>query len=109
MISPTLAEFPAGSLELDLSQGDNRRSISTLAFQGEHEISDAFTLDFSSNFTRGVLDGTSPDAVFESTSATERSPRALFNPTVVSSGKRPHTPSAAGEAVAMLPASVPRA
>jgi TonB-dependent receptor len=72
MLSPTLAHFPAGSSEMDLSQGDERRSLFTLSLHGSQQLARTLTLDVTGTMTRGVLKSTSPDATFESPSDMEQ-------------------------------------
>jgi TonB-dependent receptor len=70
MVNGNLAEFGAGSLELDLSNSDETENLLGTTLGAEQRWGDV-TWEVSGTYTRGTLDEEGPDATFETDDADE--------------------------------------
>lgn len=79
MQTPTVGRYTGGSIELDLSRGDERESLYAFTLGGRRRLLEGLTWDASGTFTRGVLDDIGPDATFETPEAEEARASTTFD------------------------------
>lgn len=79
MQTPTVGRYTAGSIELDLSEGDERESLYAFTLGGRQRLLEGLTWDVSGTFTRGVLDDIGPDATFETPEEEEARASTTFD------------------------------
>ncbi|MGH7574370.1 MAG: hypothetical protein ACREM1_04465 [Longimicrobiales bacterium] len=79
MQTPTVGRYTAGSVELDLSEGDERESFYAFTLGGRQRLLDGLTWDASGTFTRGVPDDVGPDVTFETPEEDEARASTMFD------------------------------
>ena len=71
--------YTGGSAELDLSEDEEKESLSSLTLGGTRRFGGALTWDVSGTVTRGRMDREGPDATFETAGADEARLASAFD------------------------------
>ncbi|MQA90199.1 MAG: TonB-dependent receptor [Gemmatimonas sp.] len=79
MQSAMVGRYSAGSVELDLSEGDERESLYAFTLGGERTLGAGVTWDAAATFTRGMLDDEGPDVTFETPAEEEDRASTVFD------------------------------